>query len=72
MNIVYAKADVSGTVGGAPFHLNIGEAWNGDDPVVKAHPDLFDVSPPFVRTSKGMERVERATAGPGEKRKSGR
>lgn len=63
------------------IHVNKGEAWDADDPVVRSHPDWFTDTPPDVRTS-GSEvydaasanmaappsQVERATAEPGEKR----
>lgn len=74
MNIVYAKSNTSIGLNGLIFRLQLGDAWNADDPLVKRHPECFQDHPPFVRTSgkKGVERVEQATAAPGEKRKSGR
>jgi hypothetical protein len=54
-------------------HLNRGEAWDADDPVVRSHPDWFtsDASE-FARRSDAPygepAAVEQATAAPGEKR----
>jgi hypothetical protein len=72
VNIVYAKSDSSVGLNGLIFRLRTGEAWDADDPLVKQHPECFQDHPPFARTSQGIERVEQATAAPGEKRKSGR
>ena len=71
MSIVYAKSNTSITnEHGVVYRLAVGQAWDADDPVVKAHPGLFSDSPRAVRTSQGW--VETATAVPGVKRKSGR
>lgn len=35
--------------------LSGGEAWFADDPFVKAHPDMFSVTPPRVRSTTGRE-----------------
>ena len=50
-------------------HLIQDEAWDADDPVVKARPDLFNDEPSIVRGVRKVEaQVETATAAPGEKR----
>ena len=54
-------------------HLIQDEAWDADDPVVKARPDLFNAEPSIVRGVRAPAppteaSVETATAAPGEKR----
>lgn len=50
-------------------HLIQDEAWDADDPIVKARPDLFNDEPSIVRgTRKAEGGVETTTAAPGEKR----
>lgn len=52
-------------------HLIQDEAWDADDPVVKARPDLFNDEPSVVRGVRKApveDGVETATAAPGEKR----
>lgn len=45
------------------------EAWDADDPIVKARPELFTDEPSIVRGTRKREApVETATAEPGEKR----
>jgi hypothetical protein len=45
------------------------EAWDADDPIVKARPELFDDEPTIVRGVRKREvPVEAASAAPGEKR----
>ena len=77
MKIVYATADASVTdpTSGTPGMVRKGTHWSADDPVVAAHPDLFDedprwglaysVEPPGFRDEPP---VEQATAAPGERR----
>ena len=48
------------------IRLRIGETWAANDPVVKAHPELFSALPETVKRS--TPEVETATAAPGEKR----
>jgi len=72
MKIVYAKSTTSvGSEHGLIHRLTMGEAWDGNDPVVVSHPTLFSDDPVLVKTSRGVEVVEMATAVPGEKRKRG-
>lgn len=52
------------------IRLTKGEAWDADDPFVKARQDLFDDEPPVVRGTRGA--VETATAVPGGTRKTKR
>lgn len=52
-------------------HLIQDEAWDADDPIVKARPDLFNDEPSVVRGVRKPppeDGVETATAEPGEKR----
>jgi len=68
---VYAKSNTSiSNQHGVVYRLVAGEAWDADDLLVRAHPEAFADSPPRRRTSNGW--VEKASAAPGEKRKSGR
>lgn len=77
MAIVYAKSSLSTTTDhGVIIRMYSGEVWDSDDPVVLSRPHLFQKTPPRVRTSKGHrpydDVVERATAAPGEKRRTKR
>jgi hypothetical protein len=53
-------------VGGAALTVIEGDLFAADDPIVKKHPKLF--GPVALRRSVPEQRVEQATAGPGEKR----
>ena len=66
MAVVYAISTTNTARDGLIFRLAEGEVWDADDPLVKAHPDLFSKEPTKVRRS--APRVERATAAPGERR----
>ena len=75
MKIVYATADASVTdpSSGAPGMIRKGTHWSADDPVVKAHPDLFSEDPRWglaysVEPEGWDAPVEQATAAPGERR----
>lgn len=71
MNLVYAKSQFSSTTEhGQIVRVQPNEAWDANDPFVKAHKDMFSKTPIKARTVSGW--VETATAEPGEKRKSGR
>jgi len=50
-NIVFVKSSASTVVDGKPIRLVKDEAWDGDDPVVAARPDLFNDLPERLRTS---------------------
>jgi len=75
MNVVYAVAsqsvlDPNTGVRGA---VQKGSHWPADDPVVKAHPDLFSTDARYglaysVEPDGWDAPVEQATAAPGEKR----
>jgi hypothetical protein len=70
MDVVYAKR--TGHVGSGVVRK--GTHWPADDPVVKAHPDMFSSDPryglSYSAEPKGWSDppVEQATAAPGEKR----
>jgi len=72
--VVFARQSCSITdKSGLKVRLVEGDAWAGDDPLVKSRPDLFSVLPPVVRRSGPAVRdvevpVETASAEPGVKR----
>lgn len=71
MKIVYASATCSATTSdGLPVRMQAGEPWDGDDPFVAEHPDLFIETPgfPYPRRTVAEPTVEQATAAPGERR----
>ena len=71
VKLVYAKTQFSATkANGQIEKVFPGMAWAADDPFVKEHKTMFSDVPVKARTSHGW--VETATAGPGEKRRSGR
>lgn len=61
---------------GTTVRLTEGEAWDADDPLVVARPDLFRPEPSVVRSTAGKpvrrtrsaRPIEQATKAPGEKR----
>lgn len=57
MRYVYAKERMVKFVDGVPRVIAYGEQFPADDPIVRSSPKDFD------------ERVEQATAAPGERRK---
>jgi hypothetical protein len=71
MAIVYAKSNTSVVnAGGVIYRLEAGQAWDSEDPIVKAHPQAFSEIPVRMRTFQGW--VETATAAPGEVRNTKR
>ena len=75
MRVVFAVADASVTdpSSGAPGMIRKGTHWSADDPVVKAHPDLFSDDPRWgmaysIEPEGWNDPVEQATAAPGERR----
>jgi hypothetical protein len=73
MNIVYAKEGAIVAHAGQRVMVRRGEPWDGDDALVKAHPELFVDGPASVRSTRDPSGVtdvpvERATQAPGEKR----
>jgi len=62
----YAIDTVVVQVLGNPVTLHAGETWAADDPVVVEHPSLFAAKPSVVRRT--VQRVEQATAAPGQRR----
>lgn len=69
MAVVFAKFSAHVT---ESVQLHAGDAWNADDPLVRAHPDWFADTPANVKGSSTSAHeapaVETATADPGEKR----
>lgn len=63
MAVVFVKHSASTVVNGKPLRVTKGQAWDANDPFVKARPDLFVDEPECVYRS-----VEQATAAPGEMR----
>ena len=76
MAIVFVRQSVSTVVDGRPVRLSKDQAWDSDDPVVAARPELFNDAPEIVHTSVPRSTVtnaaEQATAAPGETRKTRR
>lgn len=73
MKIVYAKEPRVIAFGGMRVTLRPGDPWDGDDPLVQAHPDAFVDGPRVVRSTRNSGGVidvpvEQATRAPGEKR----
>lgn len=75
MQIKYAKDTVALRAGGQRYAIHRGEAWAADSPVVLEHPEQFSEEPIVVRgvADNGevinvAERIEEATARPGEQR----
>lgn len=67
--IVYAQVTAATSVA----VIKAGDPWDGDDPLVRAHPDLFGPQPPeesVRRTADRSDRpaVEQASRAPGERR----
>lgn len=52
MKIVYAKEPRVIAFGGMRVALRPGEPWDGDDPLVKRHPDAFVSGPATVRSTR--------------------
>ena len=68
MSIVVALND--GMVGNGtrqPIIIRKGEAWDANDPIVKANPSLFTADPGKARTTVQREVVEQKTKAPGER-----
>lgn len=75
MRVVYATSTglVTDPATGVRGTVQKGSHWPADDPVVKAHPDLFSEDPRWgmnysVEPDGWDAPVEQATAAPGEKR----
>jgi len=68
MSIVVALND--GMVGNGtrqPIIIRRGEAWDANDPIVKANPSLFTADAGKARTTVQREVVEQKTKAPGER-----
>lgn len=75
MKIVYATSTTSVALeGGGSGTVVFGSHWPADDPIVRAHPDLFSDDARYGMNYSvepagyGDPPVEMATAAPGEKR----
>ena len=73
MKVVYANTSAVVAHGGLRIPVRAGEPWDGDDALVKAHPEMFTDGPASVRSTRDPSGVtnlpvERATQAPGEKR----
>jgi hypothetical protein len=73
MALEYVWAASTAMVNG--FKINFGDTWYKYDPIVLANPSLFTDDPrPGLRATSPIseadreDRIEQATAGPGEKR----
>ncbi len=62
-----ARSAFAAAVDGETIVIQPGQVVDADDPVLKGRQDLFEDYAPKVRKYKG-QRVEQATAAPGEKR----
>lgn len=71
MSIVVAVTDsMVGNGTRQPVVVRRGEAWNADDPIVKANPSLFSADAGKARTTvqrTAAEIVEQKTKAPGER-----
>lgn len=67
MAVKRCKAAFAVFVNGSPRMLNPGVLVDESDPIVKSHPHFFEDVETYVSDRAG-ERVEQATAEPGEKR----
>ena len=75
MSIVVALTDsVVGNGTRHPVIIKRGEAWDADDPIVKANPGLFstDVAKARSTVMKPSRPVESSTRAPGEKSRARR
>ena len=70
MNLVFAAATCVVGFNGGRVNLSEDDAWDADDPFVKARPEFFRDRPKNVFGAAGRVAapVEQASAAPGEKR----
>lgn len=68
--IVVALDTLNVSFAGQRWHILRGSAWAADDPLVRAYPTCFAADDRTVYRS--SDRVEQATAAPGEKRSTPR
>lgn len=72
MKIVFATVDCIVAHAGQRVRLAPGEAWDAEDSLVRAHPEMFSETPAFARRTDGSgvvaAVVEQATKAPGERR----
>jgi hypothetical protein len=69
---VYPTSNMVVGYDGGRVHLNTDQVWAGDDPFVKARPELFTSIPANVLRTTAPVVIEQATAAPGEVRKTAR
>jgi len=76
---VFVRQTQAVSLGNERVMLTAGEAWPATDPVVKANPDAFAPTPTRARSFDAgvvrtfdTERIEQATAAPGERRNTRR
>lgn len=70
-NVVFARTSAVVAHAGKRIQVRAGEAWDGNDPLVASHRELFADAPHALRnttTERGFAEVEQATQAPGEKR----
>lgn len=69
-SVVFGKTNTSVGFKGGVVRVTENEIWDAADPFVKDHPELFDATPPKVRSTTDPRHrpVERAVAAPGRKR----
>lgn len=71
-NVVIARDTCVAGYNGQVYHLQRGQAWDANDPLVKARPELFTEDDRYINRTVPVEqtrkRVERATRRPGERR----
>jgi hypothetical protein len=69
MSIVVATTDTTVAGVSRPVVIRKGEAWDADDPIVKANPLYFTADPAKARTTvpRQPEVVEQSTKAPGER-----
>lgn len=63
MKIVYARSSITVAHAGQRVGIRAGEPWDGDDPLVKAHQDLFTDGPAYVRSTRDPAGVMPVPAG---------
>lgn len=63
MKIVYARNSVTVAHAGQRIGIRAGEPWDGDDPLVTAHADLFTDGPAYVRSTREPSGILTVPAG---------
>jgi hypothetical protein len=68
MPIVIATRSVVVAHKGQRVPIRAGSAWDGDDSIVAAYPDVFSTDARFLQRTDAPGTVEAATRAPGERR----